>query len=572
MGSSSSRIKLSDEQKDKLDDQRKKSICKIKINNKEKGYGFFCLTPQTKTKILIANYDTIQKEDIEQKKDLCFLIKSLDNNKYADMEYPRAFYNNKEFNISIVQILDEDIVSNVEFLEFDDNINKLKYEDKNIYILPYNLDDKDSYPVGRIKSIKEDQYCIKHNCENINSNNFYFPILLIDNYKLIGLNKDKEGGIILNAFLNNFEKELKKLKETIEKEKQKNAEQYIKNSETKGNSNNNNTNNIGNKGADEHFLDQVIKKNINDNNKSVIKTPVNNRENIKNKSNIILIIEVKSEDINKNIYFLDKKYNERKENGFSKEIEAFKDKIKLTLEYPNNKKEELKLNNYFKPNMEGPYMIEVELPGNIYDCSYMFYDCPNIVDIDLSNFNFKDVSYMNDMFNYCINLMNVKFSPTNNNQNQQTPNFKIEKIVNISYMFNYCKKLQSIDLSCFNTENVTNMSGMFQHCENLKKIDLSIFRTKNVIQLGCMFNNCYNLETIDLPKNFCSNNLEYMPWMFYGCEKIQSIDLSSFNLQKKIDMTNMFDGCDLLKDIKVKKDYIQKFQTIFKDLADKFKC
>ena len=156
------------------------------------------------------------------------------------------------------------------------------------------------------------------------------------------------------------------------------------------------------------------------------------------------------------------------------------------------------------------------------------------------------------------------------NQNIQNPNFKNGNIVNISYMFNYCKKLESINLSYFNTENVTNMSGMFQHCENLKKIDLSFFRTKNVSQLGCMFNNCYNLETIVLPKNFCSNNLEFMAWMFYGCEKIQLIDLSSLNILEKIDITNMFEGCDLLKNIKVKNDYIQYFKSNFKNLADKF--
>jgi len=321
--SNDERIKLNNEQKNKLDDQMKKSICKIKINNIEKGYGFFCLTPETKTKTLITNYKTIQKEDIEQKKDLCFLIKSVDNNKYTDMDYPRAFYSNKEFNISIVQIVDEDIVSNVKFLEFDDNINinKLeKYKDKNIYILPYNLDDNGSYPVGRVESIEENQYFINHNCDNINSNNFYFPILLIDNYKLIGFNKDKERGIFLNKFLNEFEKEVKKLKEKIKQEKKKNAEEYLNNSITKGNENNN-KNNIGNESyVLNDNLDQKIIQEMNENKKDM-NTPLKNIKIEENKSYIILIIDVKSEDINKNIYFFDKKYNER-ENGFFQEIKS----------------------------------------------------------------------------------------------------------------------------------------------------------------------------------------------------------------------------------------------------------
>ena len=47
-------------------------------------------------------------------------------------------------------------------------------------------------------------------------------------------------------------------------------------------------------------------------------------------------------------------------------------------------------------------------------------------------------------------------------------------------MFYGCKNITNIDLSNFDTKNVTNMSGMFFGFKNLINIDLSNFDTKNV--------------------------------------------------------------------------------------------
>ena len=42
-------------------------------------------------------------------------------------------------------------------------------------------------------------------------------------------------------------------------------------------------------------------------------------------------------------------------------------------------------------------------------------------------------------------------------------------------MFFECKNLIDINLSNFNTQNVTNMYSMFYRCESLKNINLSNF-------------------------------------------------------------------------------------------------
>ena len=81
------------------------------------------------------------------------------------------------------------------------------------------------------------------------------------------------------------------------------------------------------------------------------------------------------------------------------------------------------------------------------------------------------------------------------------------------------------------TRNVTNMNDMFYDCENLENINLSSFDTKNVDEMRCMF---------------CD------------CKKLTYIDLSSFDFRNVENMINMFLCCNNLKKIVIKKDCYEK--------------
>ena len=61
------------------------------------------------------------------------------------------------------------------------------------------------------------------------------------------------------------------------------------------------------------------------------------------------------------------------------------------------------------------------------------------------------------------------------------------KITRCCNMFAYCEKLEDIDLSNFDTKNVTDMYGMFHLCKSLKSIDLIKFDTSNVTSMENMF-------------------------------------------------------------------------------------
>ena len=62
--------------------------------------------------------------------------------------------------------------------------------------------------------------------------------------------------------------------------------------------------------------------------------------------------------------------------------------------------------------------------------------------------------------------------------------------------FNGCDNLTNINLSNFNTKNVMNMSKMFSNCFKLTNINLSNFNTQNVMNMSGMFSKCNNLTNI----------------------------------------------------------------------------
>ena len=113
----------------------------------------------------------------------------------------------------------------------------------------------------------------------------------------------------------------------------------------------------------------------------------------------------------------------------------------------------------------------------IENTSYMFYNCINITEIDLSHFDFSNVVSMDYMFSGCISLISINLS----NINTINPSeINTGKVQDMSYLFSNCSSLISLDLSGFNTSNVNNMKYMFYNCRSLVSLDISNFITSKV--------------------------------------------------------------------------------------------
>ena len=109
--------------------------------------------------------------------------------------------------------------------------------------------------------------------------------------------------------------------------------------------------------------------------------------------------------------------------------------------------------------------IELIWNNAIERTNSMFFNCTNITEIDLSNFDTSKLKYTYFMFYNCISLTSINFN-----------NFDTSKVVDMEEMFNGCSSLTSLDLSGFDTSLVTWIDHLFNGCINLEYINLKNFK------------------------------------------------------------------------------------------------
>ena len=270
---------------------------------------------------------------------------------------------------------------------------------------------------------------------------------------------------------------------------------------------------------------------------TILNLPINEFYMVNNekKNEIYLELEVKVDDINKEVYFLDNmKYTDDIVTEKKNETSLPELNIKNTKLYINNKKYDYC--KYFKPEKEGLYKVKLKLDIKMQDCSEMFHGCYNIIKIDLSNFNSENVMNMKYMFAGCLNLKNIDLST-----------LVTGNVENMSYLFYDCGNLKNLDLSAFNTENVKDMSGMFCGC-GAKSLNLMNFNTKNVNNMTHMFYRCLNLSNLDL-KSFDTRNVSNMSGLFAGCQNLTNVDVSSFNTKNVYYMSHLFYNCEKITNV-----------------------
>ena len=81
--------------------------------------------------------------------------------------------------------------------------------------------------------------------------------------------------------------------------------------------------------------------------------------------------------------------------------------------------------------------------------------------------------------------------------------------------------LQTITgLSYLNTSEVIYMGSMFYGCNKLTSLDLSSFNTSKVTRMGSMFFGCSNLQTIYAGNGWSTASVSISTSMFYGCTNL----------------------------------------------------
>ena len=160
----------------------------------------------------------------------------------------------------------------------------------------------------------------------------------------------------------------------------------------------------------------------------------------------------------------------------------------------------------------------------------------NIVSVE----NLGTLGYvtLSSMFLDCQNL--VSFNAGNTDTSSVT---------SLLGMFTDCISLSSANVSTLDTSNVTIINSMFQGCNSLTTLVLSNWDTSNVGYFVSAFRGCTSLETLLLPDNFVTSNALQITSVFYDCQSLQSLDVSTWDTSNVRRMTAIFVRCFGLTDI-----------------------
>ena len=151
----------------------------------------------------------------------------------------------------------------------------------------------------------------------------------------------------------------------------------------------------------------------------------------------------------------------------------------------------------------------------------MFYNFRKMDTINLSHFDTSKVTSMYDMFaNSSYKSLDIS-------------NFDLSSLKSMGEMFAYNRLLTSININGIDTSNVTNMKRLFRECESLENINIRHFKTANVTDMSEMFYKCTNLKTI----NIASTTFEFK----------KEYDEATQTTNFLVTVTNMFAECPNLQ-------------------------
>ena len=454
--------------------QMMKCICRIELNENKFCTGSFVKISNNKRNMncLLTSNEIINNDYIKNNKQIKLFLNEGKVIKTISINNNKNIYINDKYGVTLIEIKDDNEIN--DFLELDkflledfDDFKGLKeleesndkeeedypkdfFRNKSIYIPHYQNNKKVFVSFGTVNDFND--FEIIHFC-NINDNetgSSGAPIIDLENKTVIGIYKhekkleDKRCGIFLELAAKDF------------------AEKNLKN------------------------LDNIINISLRC---SISKI---------NKINMIKIkLIVDEESIGKRLYFLDNCNNNIKDcQSHLKEL----NENNVEIEINGNKSNYTK--SFIPTKTKNEIVLKFKKP--MIDCSYMFYKCSSISEIDLSLFDTESVTNMECMFAFCSNLKYIDLSYLD------TKNVK-----NMDKMFFLCLNLEKIKLSYLGNPE-THMENIFFSCDKFSILDLSFLEADDEFDIKWIKKLNPNLKTIIVKKEIkdkfrnCKLKVEYI--------------------------------------------------------------
>lgn len=211
--------------------------------------------------------------------------------------------------------------------------------------------------------------------------------------------------------------------------------------------------------------------------------------------------------------------------------------------------------------------------SNITDMSGMFSDCSSLKKINLgNNFDSRRVKYLNNMFSGCSSLYDIEYEnidfdsairtdrmfyltalsdSSEHFRNIDLSNKNVEKIENASEMFRG-SGFETVSLKNWNAKNLKDCSNMFDQDYNLVSVDTSNLMLPKIEDMGGMFGWCISLKGIKFKSGqIGKGTLKNIEEIFGQCRSITELDLTNLDISQVTDMSGAFVECKNLKKINI---------------------
>ena len=182
-------IPVSIKNMEKIIEQMKKCVCKIKKNNKN-GTGFFAIIPykSKSKKVLITNTHVLNKDDIKLDEILKVSINNEEEYKEIKIDDKRLILIEETKDLTIIEIKENDRIN--KFLKIDEryNLNNLeeRYKNESLYVLNYPKGKEIVVSYGLLNKLEKEY--LYHLCST-EPGSSGSPIISLDSFKLIGIHR-----------------------------------------------------------------------------------------------------------------------------------------------------------------------------------------------------------------------------------------------------------------------------------------------------------------------------------------------------------------------------------------------
>ncbi len=125
------------------------------------------------------------------------------------------------------------------------------------------------------------------------------------------------------------------------------------------------------------------------------------------------------------------------------------------------------------------------------------------------------------------------------------------------------------DTALFNSPvQITELYYSFQGCEKLTSINVSTWDTSKVTTMYNIFEDCKSLTTLDVSKWDVSNVDSSLNLLFCNCENLKTLDVSKWNTSKITGIYQTFLGCKSLTTLDLSKWNVSNVRDLYNAFRD----